>query len=222
MHINSMHLGVLIGNNVENSEISNVISHFVGRVNGIIAYFSSAHSNVKYQLFKTFCMSLYGSPLWDFSGKNVSRFWTTWRKCLRRLLGLPPRTHNVLLPLIVGDHCVETQLHARFVNFFSGALKSSNMLVQLCARLALHGSCSSVCNSLTYICNKYNIARYDVFSEGTATVRHTMFEVEKSEICVPDQITAGCVTDALYLQDQRDSGFNMQELTDIIYCLCTE
>ena len=57
------------------------------------SYFKNTYTDTKYELFKVYCMPLYGSVLWDFSSRYINSFYTTWRKCIRRLFGLPARTH---------------------------------------------------------------------------------------------------------------------------------
>ena len=108
------HLGHIIGNQVSQECIKNITNDFIKRVNVLSAVFKFTFSETKYFLFKVFCMSLYGSVLWDFSSKHVEMFYTTWRKCIRRLLGLPYRAHNNLLHLICNDIPVDGQLHLRF------------------------------------------------------------------------------------------------------------
>ena len=67
-------------------------------------------------------MSMYGCVLWDLQSKSVNMFHTAWRKCIRRLYGLPSRTHNDLLPTICQDIPVEGQIHVRFLKFIHDSL----------------------------------------------------------------------------------------------------
>ena len=59
------HLGHIIGNQVSQECIKSITNDFIKRV------FKFTFSETKYFLFKVFCMSLYGSVLWDFSSKHV-------------------------------------------------------------------------------------------------------------------------------------------------------
>ena len=108
------HLGHIIGNQVSQECIKSITNDFIKRVNVLSAVSKFTFSETKYFLFKVFCMSLYGGVLWNFSSKHVEMFYTTWRKCIQRLLGLPYRTHNNLLHLICNDIPVDGQLHLRF------------------------------------------------------------------------------------------------------------
>lgn len=102
-----------------------------------LAKFGHCAPDLRYRLYKTFCMSVYGSNLWDFDSKYVSDFFCAWRKCVRRVWGLPYTTHCNLLPAIAMDFPVEFQIYKRFFNFFKSAVCSENSVVRLCAKLKL-------------------------------------------------------------------------------------
>ena len=131
-------------------------------------------------------MSLYGSVLWDFLFKHVEMFYTTWRKCIRRLLGLPYRTHNNLLHLICNDIPVDGQLHLRFLNFFVNNLKSDNTCVKS------RGSRSEASNSLNFITNLYSMDKYNIVD---LFFTNTIIDVN-SPISA-DMMSAGAINDVL-------------------------
>ena len=142
------HLGSAIGSNMDSQNISKSINEFVSNINRIKSCFSYVDTEILYKLLKSYCVPLYGCTLWDFSLKNVLRFFTTWHKSLRSLIKLPHRTHSWLLPHIVADRPVEVQLHNRFINFLKSV---KNILLKLGFQLSISGSCSSVSNSYVYI-----------------------------------------------------------------------
>ena len=57
-------------------------------------------------------MPLYSCALWDFSLKNVLRFFTTWHKSVRKPIKLPHRIPSRLLPHNVADRPVKFLLHS--------------------------------------------------------------------------------------------------------------
>ena len=69
------HLSNVIGSN-PNKLYDLVINKFITRFNGLNVMFRKASVNVKYHLFKTFCMNLYGSLFWDLSNEKVTSFYT--------------------------------------------------------------------------------------------------------------------------------------------------
>ena len=73
-------------------------------------------------------------------------------------------THCALLDIICDDLPVDVQLHIRFIKFFQTCLKSDNVCIRMCSKLVMIGSSSSVCDSLTFIADKYNFQQDDVSS----------------------------------------------------------
>ena len=104
------HLGHYFGPQSEEVMFNEIFNKFIINVNSIISLFGKAHSNVKYSLFKSFCMALYGSSLWNFYSKGVRKFYVSWRKCIQCLLNLPNSTHCRYLQLICEDTPIHLQL----------------------------------------------------------------------------------------------------------------
>ena len=118
-----------------------------------------------YKLFKSFCMSLYGSVLWDFTSKVMDRFYTAWRKSIRYIIRLPYRTHSVLLALIVDDLPVNVQLYKRFMKFIRNVVNHENKVIALCSKLAIHGSNSSVCKNINFLSKELKISKFQLINE---------------------------------------------------------
>lgn len=217
---NEHHLGNLVGPNTHAKMIDEAICTMYQRTNTLLALFKHSLSFIKYELYKIFALCLYGSPLWDFSHKDVSVCYTAWRKCMRRIWDLPNRTHCDLLHVIADDLPIEVQLHKRFMHFMHGVLNSKNYCVRLSGRLALNGSRSTACNSLTYISDRYSFCKYDVtkFRWG-----HFVSIMNKYEATRPvDYVTAGAISDLVYLRDKRSiPGFSNHEVNELLDYLCT-
>ena len=62
--------------------------------------FNFGKTNVKCNLFKQYCCSYYGAPLWDLQSKSVGTICTAWRQALRKLWGLAPLTHSDVIALL--------------------------------------------------------------------------------------------------------------------------
>ena len=154
-----VHLGNILGLSPNRDIVSNAIIDLNRRTNLLLSRFSFCSPDVRYKLFKTHCVIAYGSPLWDFDDPAVADYWTAWRKCVRRVWGIPYRTHCDLLPGICNDRDVETQLISRSVKFLKSALASENYLVSISSRLVLDGSRSALSNTVSYIADKYSIGR---------------------------------------------------------------
>lgn len=205
------HLGNPVGPGVKYGDIKSVTHKFIQAVNYVLAVFPKCHSNVKYQLFKTYCMPLYGAMLWDFSCNDMEYFFTQWRKCVRKIWALPPTTHCDLVHLICQDIPVKHQLHKRFIRFFLSLSSSENVYVSKCAQLALNGSCSNVCHSLNHVAYKNNIDKYSL---GNICEFY-------SDALEKDLMAAGSIIDLCYLRDTGCSAFSRHEINDLLLFFCT-
>ena len=94
-----VHLGHSIGPVTHCYMVRDVARDFLTHLNGILANFNYCDLQTKYRLFVSYCTSYYGSCLWDLQQKLVDVLYTTWRKAIRRLFGLPRNAHCNLLPL---------------------------------------------------------------------------------------------------------------------------
>lgn len=205
----------IIGPDVNTDIIADAVNTFFRRVNMVLGHFPNVNTLVRYRLFNTFCMSLYGCQLWDFSSKYIKLFYVAWRKSIRRLLDVPYRTHSVLLNLICNDDPIDVKLHRRFNRFVFKVLHSPNSIVQLCGHLAINGSKSTIGNNISFICNKYQFNRNQYF--------HSYNIPLPTNSCVTDLQTAGAISDIIYIKDNLNKySFTPAELDSMLSCLCVE
>ena len=195
----AVHLGNVIGHNSNTVSISSAVKDLYLRVNVLRQNFSFCSLDVKYALFRTRCMAMYGSQLWDFSTPGCNTIFVAWRKSLRCLLGLDPRTRSHLLPLIVRDSSVKIQLHRRSLKFIVKALGSFNVCTRLLAERAMAGSNSRVSRSIRFLCEQYNLdpSRPSLSSLARVVERGPEHDHE---------VTAGAVRDFVNLRDDGRAG----------------
>ena len=131
------HLGVSIGNVQCNQlAIDKGINDLVFRTNFIMSKFGSCTSEVRNFLFRTYCTSYYGCPLWRLNSRGIHRFYSTWRKCVRRIWKVPNTTHCTYLQHLYGGQSIKKQILLRFASFYCGAFNSKNNIVSFCAKLS--------------------------------------------------------------------------------------
>ena len=212
----------IIGPEPNNNDVHGCILDFNRKVNVMLAMFKYIPASLRYSLYKTCCMSLYGCVLWDFSFPSVQEYFTSWRKSVRRVWKVPARTHNNLLPLICNDDPVDVQLHKRVLSFFGAASKSSNKCINIACKLAINGSCSSLANSLTVICNKY------MLNKGSALLNASLINSYYGDKVTPDvQRNAGTIKDFIQKRDIKiynpvcHEALSTEEAQDIKNLLCT-
>jgi hypothetical protein len=210
-----VHLGNVFGPDTHNISIKKCKSEFYQRVNVTLATFHNAFSWIKYKLFNTFCMSVYGSIQWNFSSRDCEEFYVAWRKCVRRVWGISPRTHCNLLPDICQDLSVEAQLHKRLLKFVYKAVHSQNTCLATCAHLALNGSRSNTCSSINYICHRYNISKYAIENNSMKSIINACISSDKP---IEVQQTAGAIRDFIGLRDNPSISYTVRrDVNDIIF-----
>ena len=159
------HVGNLVGSDheIKQTIIRNACNDMYSRLNLLMQQFKCLDRTILYKLFNSFCLSLYGCQLWLISSSRIMEpLYTAWRKCIRRIFGLPYTTHCNLLPIIANDHSIEFKLHKRFLNFFDSLCNSKNSCVNLCIKLLGRGSQSIVSSSWSYLCYTYDIVHSNV------------------------------------------------------------
>ena len=144
-----MHLGSELGPSMSKEYILKCVHTFMRRVNVLCSRFKFIRSSTRYYLFNSYCMSLYGCQLWDIDSKYIELFYIAWRKSIRRIFRLHPRTHSKLLPLICKCMNINELLCARLNGFMLKTDESDNDLIIACATLAKSGSRSPVSNNFS-------------------------------------------------------------------------
>jgi hypothetical protein len=220
IYIKNSDSGVYLGHpiyvNNYNKNINCGIDSLVISFNCISRFFSKAQINVKYKLFKSYCMSLYGSVLWDFTSQEINNVITQWRKCIRKLLNISNLTHCRYLPHIVEDFPIELQLFKRVLKFLVKIFKSYNLCVKTCGNLIMHGSNSVTCRNLNHISCILGINRYQI----TEPNFNYMFFVKKYNVNSIDE-NIYHIKDLLYLRDNNYSKFSYTEISELINFFCT-
>ena len=212
------HLGHCIGPRFDKNDVKHVTDKFCVAFNSLISVFGNLSCDLKYRLFKTYCMPLYGSVLWDLSDKSVDYFFTQWRKSIRKLFTLPYTTHCNLLCHICQDFPIEYQLFSRAIKFLAKVGNSDNKVLQLCFKLAFNGSRSKVSNTLNHMSYRLKKSK-TLIVQGVGNLNLLG--------CNPTQETvlqkASNITDLLYFRENRHKSiFTYDELTSMIELLCTE
>ncbi len=214
------HLGNIIGQNCDKYQIQNSINEFFSKVNMVSSHFNNVQFDVLYKLFKTYCMPLYGSQLWDHSNKNIDKFYVSWRKAVRKCFHLPYMTHCDLLPYIFDDYPPSVQLYLRIISLCKSLNNSTNNISRLCYSLACNGSGSALGNNISIISSLCAVPRIDIcrISKNCIPVCHDQDSI----------IYASIIRDLLYMKhvnlyDVHSNPFlNLEEIEHMLVTLCTE
>ena len=90
--------------------------------NHVIANYSMLDSFSRCKLHTSFCMSLYGSEMWNYNSRFtcIEEIFVAWRKTMRKLSRLSYRTHNYIVCGITED--ISIKLHRKVTKFMQGWL----------------------------------------------------------------------------------------------------
>ena len=100
---NETYLGVSLKSDITDRAITQTVCSFYQKNNHVIANYSMLDSFSRCKLHINFCMSLYGSELWNFNCGYIAEIFVAWRKTMRKLFRLPYRTHNYIVRGIIED-----------------------------------------------------------------------------------------------------------------------
>ena len=180
----TVHLGNIIGPDTHDKNIVKSISDFNRRVNVLLSRFCYCHTDTKIRLFQMYCLSLYGCSLWDLSHRSMDKFYTTWRKAVRRVVNVHPMTHCALIPLIIDTPSIDITIQCRLLNFINRMSVSDNEYNRLAYNLVLNGSTSAVSNSVTLITNRIGISRENLKYVKSIPVVHPSDEIIRNAVAI--------------------------------------
>ena len=208
---NAVHLGHTISSSDRESISLTAKSSFWKSFNSFISNFGHKYSFIKCSLFKQFCCSFYGSPLWNLNGPGVQSLCVDWRKSLRSLWRVHPMTHCDVIAALSDQFPIKVSLERRFIRFIKKCLSSSNSIVNVISQIA-------ICNPMSTAGKNYRSvldANGDYNNNQTVTSwQYTCESIKKSIRALRELI------------DVRDGyseciGFTSDEIDEFILALCT-
>ncbi len=131
--------------------------HFIASVNWFVSHFSGQVPPDCYlRLFQAYC-SHYGSVLWELNGKGFSSFCISWNKGVRRVIGIPYKTHTALLGPIIDSCHVYIVLVKLFCKFVDSILTSDNEIVNVIITKAIASAQSPIGTNIAILRNRNDI-----------------------------------------------------------------
>lgn len=218
----AIHLGHIIGRNSHGKIVNELCCNFNRRLNSVIGNFGFCRIDTKWQLFLSYCTSFYGICLCNLQDTSIEKFYTTWRKAIRKLFGLPDHTHCNLLPSIAECMPIQVQLINRMTRFISSCLSDNNRTVQLLSQLALRGSGSNMSKSINFIMSKYRMDPLCFTSEVnmyTEKFRKAYYTEVNEKLRVETSLIRDILAD---LHDADFTFLSKEELQSMLFYTCTK
>jgi hypothetical protein len=134
------HLGLKIGPDAARANLTQAICVLNTQCNMILCNYSHCRFDTLRHLFKTYCCSFYGCPLWDLDVTSIAPLCIAWRKCVRRLFRLPYCTRSKYIHHLFNDPDLHIQPLARCIKFINSCVNSSNSIVHFCFSIISHST----------------------------------------------------------------------------------
>ena len=183
------HLGNFIQADLsEKTEVINKRGDFIGRVNGLLANYSSADDILKQEIFNKQCCHLYGAEAWDMTASHVEQFRKTWNHGVRKVFKLPYRTHTRLLYFFTNQHYVMDRIYRRFQKLILMMQKSENERVAYLVNAMIHDSSSIISRNLQCISSKYDLNYYQRYNYTVQSLRSVKCEDDFRLFCQIQEI----------------------------------
>ncbi len=130
-------LGHNVSSNDQDSMVNAAKASFWRSFNSFMSDFGHIYSFLKSKLFKQYCCSFYGAPLWYLNGEGVKAICVAWRKALRMIHRVHPATHCDIIAAMAGQVPLLTCLKARFCKFYKKCVGHKNPTVQSAAAISM-------------------------------------------------------------------------------------
>ena len=164
-----MYLGTKLFKDVDKKPMDEFIFDFERRCNHIIHNFKMCDSVTLKGIFSTYCESYYGCELFNYSKLYMSKLYISWRKIIRYIFRLPPRTHNYIVNQL-GDN-VTHRLDRRLCKYIHNMMHSSNVTVRQIIRQKFVSPTSTIADNYRYLFSKYNIAHEDWYRDVNHVIK---------------------------------------------------
>ncbi len=92
--------------------------------------FGHIYSFLKGQLFKQYCCSFYGAPLWYFKSDGVEAACVAWQRPANYIYKVHPATHSDIITALSGQMPLLSNLKVCLCKFFTKCRDHNNKIVQ--------------------------------------------------------------------------------------------
>jgi hypothetical protein len=218
----AIHLGHYIGKDASKCNSNKIVRDMIVRTNSICSNYRFVDTNVMQLLFTSHCTSFYGYQFVDLSECGIQSLDVAWKKCIRRLFKLPPRTRSQYVYHLMNYRPEpRVQLLSRLANFFHHCFTSTNPLVRTCSVFSQCGF-SVVDNNLRELLSYCKID-YDIYnSENDSTDMSRLVEANWAAAADPEILsTSQAIMELCMMRDGvLDSSLNNDEISQLLSFVC--
>ena len=102
----------------------------VRKANCLLLSFPTVRPDIQTRLFRAYCLSLYGSSLWQLSSPALSNIEIAFNKVLRKIWQLPNHSHTGIVHSVAALNSIFNIAYLRSLRLISSVTSSSSSLVK--------------------------------------------------------------------------------------------
>ena len=212
-----VYLGTKIFTNVYEKPIDELVCDFQRRSNHIVHNFKMCDSQTLCHIFSSHCESFYGCELFNYSMSYMSKLYVSWRKIIRHIYRLSPKTHNYIVSNI--GNCIIVRLDRRLCKFIFNLMHNENSVVRQVTTYKLLCPRSTIADNYKYLCCKYRIAHADWHNNVNFLMKKICVEYTNHDYSVCNTVRELCdIRDGVKQCDYFDN----DEISILLTSLCTD
>ena len=210
-----------VGHNLTNEEylinFKEMIRKIAEKTNCVHRTFTCLDAECKSTLFNSQCLSLYGIELIDVSSAQINELQLQWRKSIRYLLNLHPRTHNNLLPHIIGTPTAESQIFSRVMAFISRGIKHQSAFISFFFKNCIVNMHSYMSHNINVILNKTGVSMNEIMNKFESWIKKKCKNVEEPNW------RSNIVRELIRCRDGSMScNLSFEEISSLLNALCID
>ena len=212
-----MHIGNKLSNIGDVVIFEDIIKGIAVKTNCLKRIFDCVDSQCKCVLFNAQCCNMYGIELIDITSPQFDKLQVQWRKSIRYLVNLHPRTHNDLLPHIVGSPNAQSLVYSRIICFFRKGLKHDSDYIEFFFKNCLINMHSYMCKNVNVILRKIGITINDILTKSETWLKKICKRVD------PPDWKNVIVNELIRCRDgTMECGLSNEEINMLLLTLCIE
>jgi hypothetical protein len=212
-----LHLGHIIHNNQNKYDIDNVLHKFYKQYNAFRAKLGSVPSFIQARLFVTYCSSFYGATLLPI--RCTKKLQVAWRKSLRQVWRVPPRTHVAILRSLDKGLCDEHMFLSRSARFICSTLQHKNQLISYVMQTTSASKLSTLRENIAHVCERLRVSRQVLENSTASAVASSINDICQTQC--KNSVLASTIAELTQVRDgQCECVLSIPDTVDLINFLC--
>ena len=216
------YIGTTLYSDVKFKHIPDVDRYLTVSLNNLFGDFSFVDSLTLSRLFDSYCMNLYGSQLFRYNDiKSMELLYVTWRKSIRKIWKISPRSHCNLLHHINSYDPIDNIMEKRCIQFIWNLMNNDIILFDRTVKHSLSMSRTTLGENILYLMFKYGIYMSEWYRPLSVLYGKIQKHILK-ETFIINKCTSIAIRDICNARDSNVFIMPDNEYISTIDILCTE